>query len=131
MGIADYMKVEQTLHAYVPGEVSNIENVMASELRHKSSSKLLRTEDTVTTATSTEVEHISDTTTTSRNEMQTEVSKILQQDKNIESHTSLSGGVSTKFEIGGSFANRTSKKMLQDRQLPNLRRLQQELWIEW
>ena len=54
---------------------------MASELRHKSSSKLLRTEDTVTTATSTEVEHISDTTTTSRNEMQTEVSKILQQDK--------------------------------------------------
>ncbi|PSD43754.1 hypothetical protein C7E23_14140 [Elizabethkingia anophelis] len=35
MGIADYMKVEQTLHAYVPGEVSNIENVMASELRHK------------------------------------------------------------------------------------------------
>ncbi|HFK5596767.1 hypothetical protein CMT25_17455 [Elizabethkingia anophelis] len=110
LGIADYMKVEQTLHAYVPGEVSNIENVMASELRHKSSSKLLRTEDTVTTATSTEVEHISDTTTTSRNEMQTEVSKILQQDKNIESHTSLSGGVGTKFEIGGSFANRTSKE---------------------
>ncbi|CAM3717083.1 hypothetical protein ELOC111193_17695 [Elizabethkingia occulta] len=110
LGIADYMKVEQTLHAYVPGEVSNIENVMASELRHKSSSKLLRTEDTVTTATSTEVEHISDTTTASRNEMQTEVSKILQQDKNIESHTSLSGGVSTKFEVGGSYANRTSKE---------------------
>ncbi|PSD43755.1 hypothetical protein C7E23_14145 [Elizabethkingia anophelis] len=30
--------------------------------------------------------------------------------KNIESHTSLSGGVGTKFEIGGSFANRTSKE---------------------
>ena len=41
LGIADYLKVEQSVHAYVPGEVSNIENVMASELRHKSSSRTL------------------------------------------------------------------------------------------
>ncbi len=112
LGIADYMKVEQSLHAYVPGEVSNIENVMASELRHKSSSKLLRTEDTVTTATSTETEHVSDTTTASRNEMQTEVSKILQQDKDAQAYAKWSGktGVAGTFEVGGSYANHSSKE---------------------
>ncbi|MPT33113.1 MAG: hypothetical protein E2600_15900 [Chryseobacterium sp.] len=112
LGIADYMKVEQSLHAYVPGEVSNIENVMASELRHKSSSKLLRTEDTVTTSTSTETEHVSDTTTASRNEMQTEVSKILQQDKDAQAYAKWSGktGVAGTFEVGGSYANHSSKE---------------------
>src|SRR5690606_6268497 len=75
LGIAEYMKVVQTVHAYVPGEVSDIENVMASELRHKSVNELTRTEDTLITTKTQEIEKISDTTKTDRAEMQTEVAK--------------------------------------------------------
>ena len=109
LGVADYLRVEQTLHAYVPGEVSNIENVMASELRHKSSSQLERTENTVTTNKSTEKENISDTTTTSRNEMQTEVEKVLQQDKDMEAHASYGKSDKIHYEIGGSYATHSAR----------------------
>ncbi len=109
LGVADYLRVEQTLHAYVPGEVSNIENVMASELRHKSSSQLERTENTITTIKSTEKENISDTTTTSRNEMQTEVEKVLQQDKDMEAHASYGKSGKIHYEIGGSYATHSSR----------------------
>jgi len=112
LGIADYLKVEQSVHAYVPGEVSNIENVMASELRHKSSTKSVKTEDTQTESTSTETEHISDTTTATRNEMQSEVSKVLQEDRDIQSHANWSKDTKLygRFEVGGSYASHTSKE---------------------
>ena len=103
LGIADYLKVEQSIHAYVPGEISNIENVMASELRHKSSSRTVTSEITDTTKTSTEKEHVSDTTVATRNEMQSEISKMKLDDTNV----ALS---STKWGITASFANHRSKE---------------------
>ncbi len=111
LGVADYLKVEQSVHAYIPGEVSNIENVMASELRHKSSVARDYSEITDTTSESIETEKISDTTKTERNEMQTEVAKELEKQQSIEAHTRFSYGASkTFFEVGASYANNTAQQ---------------------
>jgi len=110
LGIADYLKVEQSVHAYVPGEVSNIENVMASELRHKSSVSRDYSEITDTTSKSQETEQISDTTKATRTDMQTEVAKELEKQQSIEAHTSFkAGGKIWSMEVGGSYANNTSQ----------------------
>ncbi|MDH6251793.1 hypothetical protein M2347_001520 [Chryseobacterium sp. H1D6B] len=110
LGIADYLKVEQSVHAYVPGEVSNIENVMASELRHKSSVARDYSEITDTTSESIETEKISDTTKTQRSEMQTEIAKELEKEQNITASTKFSYDTKVyKFEIGGTYANKTSQ----------------------
>jgi len=109
LGIADYLKVEQSVHAYVPGEVSNIENVMASELRHKSSTKTVKTEDTQTDTTSTETEHISDTTTATRNDMQSEVARELDKQQSFASHANFSKNAVWTIDVGASYANNTAQ----------------------
>ena len=104
------MKVVQTVHAYVPGEVSNIENVMASELRHKSINELTRTEETVTTSKSQEVEKISDTNKVNRAEMQTEVVKELEKQKSFQAHANYSKDTKIwKIDLGTSFATNNSQ----------------------
>ncbi len=109
LGIADYLKVEQSVHAYVPGEVSNIENVMASELRHKSVSETQRSETITDTIKSQEVEKLSDTTKTDRSEMQTEVAKEIDRQQSWEAHASFGKSGTWHFEVGGSYANSTAQ----------------------
>ncbi|SFN64685.1 hypothetical protein SAMN05421594_3629 [Chryseobacterium oleae] len=111
LGIADYLKVEQSVHAYVPGEVSNIENVMASELRHKSSVARDYSEITDTTSESIETEKISDTTKADRNEMQTEIAQELKKEQAITASTKFTYDTKVmKYEIGGTYANNTSQQ---------------------
>ncbi|PZU91641.1 MAG: hypothetical protein DI529_00295 [Chryseobacterium sp.] len=111
LGIADYLKVEQSTHAYVEGEVANIENIMAREYREKSTRRLRRSEITETISSDTEREQLTDTTTASRFEMQSEVAKIVQETTSLEAHTSFSYGPDKmRFEIGGSYANNRSKE---------------------
>lgn len=109
LGIAEYMKVVQSVHAYVPGEVSDIENVMASELRHKSINELRRTEDTVTTSKTQETERISDTTKTDRSEMQTEVAKELEKQQSFQAHANFSYNGGWKIELGTAYATNNSQ----------------------
>lgn len=110
LGVAEYMKVVQTVHAYVPGEVSNIENVMASELRHKSISELTRTEDTITTSKTQEVEKISDTTKVNRSEMQTEVAKEIDRQTSFNAHANFTYDAKAyRMEIGTAFATNNSQ----------------------
>ena len=110
LGIADYQKVVQSVHAYVPGEVSNIENVMASELRHKSSTSREYSEITDTTSKSQETEKISDTSKTSRTDMQTEVAKELDKQQSITAHTRANGGAfGWTFDVGAEYANNTAQ----------------------
>ncbi|MFC3754696.1 hypothetical protein ACFONJ_01745 [Chryseobacterium tructae] len=109
LGIADYLKVVQSTHAYIPGEVTHIENVMAKEFKQKSTRRLRRSEIQTTTSKSTERETLSDTTTTTRNDMQSEVANVIQQDINTEAHFRY-GGMGKSFEIGGSFAAHNSKE---------------------
>lgn len=111
LGIADYLKVVQSVHAYVPGLVSNIENVMASELRHKSSVSREYSEITDTTSKSVETEKVSDTSKTSRTDMQTEVAKELDKQQSITAYTRFSYGNDNamKFDIGADYANNTAQ----------------------
>ena len=81
MGIADYRRVEQELCCYIPGEVSHIENILAKEYKEKSTRSLTRTEDITESTSEREMEELSDTTSTSRHEMSTEISEVIQKDR--------------------------------------------------
>ncbi|MDR2234719.1 MAG: hypothetical protein LBE92_01220 [Chryseobacterium sp.] len=112
IGIADYLKVEQSTHAYVEGEVAHIENIMAREFREKSTRKLRRSENTTTSSTDTEREQLSDTTTANRFEMQSEISKIMQESNDFAgfanaSYRSPNGLFS--LNAGANYANHRSK----------------------
>ena len=93
------------------GEVSNIENVMASELRHKSSVSREYSEITDTTSKSQETEKMSDTSKTSRTDMQTEVAKEIEKQQSISAYTRFSYGNDSamKFEIGADYANNSAQ----------------------
>ena len=90
LGIADYKKVEQTVQGYVEGEVAAIENIMAREYKEKATRRLRRSENTLTASSETEKEQLSDTTSTDRFEMQSEVAKILQESKDFSAGASFS-----------------------------------------
>ncbi len=111
LGIADYRKVEQEVCCYVPGEVSNIENVMAREYKEKSTRRLRRSEDTTTTSKEQEKEKLTDTTTTDRFEMNREVSNLLAEDTSIGVNTSYRGPTGAgEFTVGADFAHNTTKE---------------------
>ena len=100
IGIADYKKVVAHVCCYDAGEVSHIENIMAKEMRSKSTTRERIEEFTETTETQQEREALTDTTTSERFEMQTEVSKLLQEQRQFDAHASLSGGNSAiRFEV--------------------------------
>lgn len=103
LGIADYKKVEQTVHCYIEGEVSNIENVMAREYREKSTRRLRRTEETTTQTTEQEIEAFTDTITTDRFEMQSEIDSILQKNKSTNAYVNT-GYSGSGFRIDGGVA---------------------------
>lgn len=81
LGVAEYLRVEQEVCCYLPGEVSHIENIMAKEYKEKSTRNLLRNELTSETTEETEMEETKDTVSTERNQMQTEVSNVIDQQK--------------------------------------------------
>lgn len=101
IGIADYLKVEQTTHAYVEGEVAHIENIMAREYREKSTRKLRRSENTTTTSSDTEREQLTDTTTATRFEMQNEIAKMMQE----ASDSNTQFGVNASYKTGNANIN--------------------------
>ncbi|WP_336719987.1 hypothetical protein [Chryseobacterium indologenes] len=101
IGIADYLKVEQTTHAYVEGEVAHIENVMAREYREKSTRKLRRSENTTTISSDTEREQLTDTTTATRFEMQNEIAKMMQE----ASDSNTQFGVNASYKTGNANIN--------------------------
>ncbi|MGG5209245.1 hypothetical protein ACQWU4_09860 [Chryseobacterium sp. MIQD13] len=112
IGIADYLKVEQSTHAYVEGEVAHIENIMAREYREKSTRKLRRSENTTTSSSDTEREQLSDTTTANRFEMQSEVSKMLQESNDFAGFANANykgpGGLFS-LNVGANYANHRSR----------------------
>jgi hypothetical protein len=101
LGIADYKKVIQTTHGYVEGDVAHIENVMASEYKERATRKLRRSENTTTVSSETEKEKLSDTSSTSRFEMQSEIASILQESKDF--NAGLHMGYSNDNVLSGKF----------------------------
>ncbi|WP_333662940.1 hypothetical protein [Chishuiella changwenlii] len=106
LGIADYLKIEQSTHAYVPGEVAHIENIMAREYREKSTRRTRRTEDTTTSSSESEREQLTDTTTATRFDMQTEIAKMMAE--TTDAATSVSSN-KLAVNMGASFAHNRSK----------------------
>lgn len=111
IGIADYLKVEQTTHAYVPGDVAHIENVMAREYRQKSTRRLRRSENTTTTSKDTEREKLTDTTTATRFEMQSEIAKMQAEARDASAYANMTA----KWEpitvsAGATYAHHQSKE---------------------
>lgn len=108
IGVADYNKVEQTIHGYIEGEVAHIENVMAREFKEKSTRRLRRSEITETSSSETEREQLTDTSTADRFEMQNEVSKVIANSKdinvgaNVDAHYGMTG---ENYLNAGAFAN--------------------------
>ncbi|WP_185095012.1 hypothetical protein [Chryseobacterium taiwanense] len=112
IGVADYLKVEQSTHAYVEGEVAHIENVMAREYREKSTRRLRRSENTTTSSTDTEREQLTDTTTANRFEMQNEISKMMQESTDIGISANAHLGFTSNYtlDLGANYANHKSKE---------------------
>ncbi|OUS01597.1 hypothetical protein A9Q86_07425 [Flavobacteriales bacterium 33_180_T64] len=112
LGIADYNKVEQSTQGYVEGDVAHIENIMAREFKERSTRKLRRKEDTFTSSTETEREQLSDTTSTTRFEMQNEVSKIIANSKDFGAsvNANYTYGKTLSLSAGASFAAHNSKE---------------------
>ncbi|WP_299833827.1 hypothetical protein [uncultured Tenacibaculum sp.] len=101
LGIADFRRVEQEVCCYVPGEVSHIENIMAREYKEKSTRNLTSYESTTEESSEREAEVLTDTTSTERNELQSEASSIVNQDtaSSFGANASVSGKI-----FGGSFS---------------------------
>lgn len=109
LGIADYKKVEQTVQGYVEGEVAAIENIMAREYKEKSTRRLRRSENTTTVSSESEREQLSDTTNTTRFDMQTEVTKVLKESKDFSAGATF--GASWGTEATGKITLGTNVNM--------------------
>ena len=95
IGIADFRKVEQEVCCYVPGQVSHIENILAREFKKRETRNLTSIERTSEESSEAEIENLTDTTTTERNEMQSEVASVLNEDQSQA--FGVSGSVSGKY----------------------------------
>ena len=111
LGIADYNKVEQSTQGYVEGDVAHIENVMAREFKERSTRRLRRKEDTFTSSSESEKEQLTDTTSVDRFEMQNEVSKVIQEGKDMSAYANVtySPGDLT-IGAGGNYATYNSRE---------------------
>lgn len=112
LGIADYKKVEQTTHSYIEGEVSHIENIMAREYKDKTTRKLRKNELTTSVTNESEHEKLTDTSSTSRFEMQNEVAQVLQESKDFYANANVNYQPTSKLTLGAStgFATNNSKE---------------------
>lgn len=128
LGIADYKVVEQSIHCYVEGEVAHIENVMAREHRSKSTKKSIKKEDTFTEKSEQETEKISDTATTERFEMQSEVSKVLQENKAFNASTEFNvKGTAWDLSAAAGFATNSSKEQNTRQAITNAKEVVQKV----
>jgi len=111
LGIADYKKVVAEVCCYEPGEVAHIENVMASELRSKVTTKTEKSEVTDFESTEVEKENMTDVVSTQRFEMQTEVSKLLSEQKSLSAYADVhTSWPNTTLDAGMAYASNTTKE---------------------
>ncbi|MBK6591204.1 MAG: hypothetical protein IPG22_23380 [Acidobacteria bacterium] len=97
LGFADYRKVVTTISRYVPAEVAQIENVMASEYREMATINELTKEITDFESTENSKENETETISTDRFQLQNEISQMLseQNKNNFDTKLSTSYGTAT------------------------------------
>ncbi|WP_435261023.1 hypothetical protein [Tenacibaculum sp. nBUS_03] len=112
LGIADFRRVEQEVCCYVPGEVSHIDNIMAKEYKERTTRSLSSRETATERNSEREVENLTDTITTERNEMHNEASSIVNKD------TATSFGANASYTGFGATVgmnyNRSSSNAISD-----------------
>ncbi|WP_298426886.1 hypothetical protein [uncultured Kordia sp.] len=116
LGIADFRRVEQEVCCYVPGEVSHIENVMAREYKERETRSLNSVDITNERTEEREVENLTDTTTTERNEMQSEIATVLNEDQSegYGASAGVNGKIAGRDFRVDSFADFSSSSSISD-----------------
>lgn len=94
VGVADLLVIEQRLLGYEQAQLSYVENVLRSEKKERTFRKLDRIFDSFTVSTESVEESERDLQTTSRSDLQTEVSETASQE------ASLSTGVAISAQYG-------------------------------
>jgi hypothetical protein len=111
LGIADYKKVVTEICGYRAGEVAHIENIMAGETREKVTTKTHKSEISQTDSQEIESEKLSDTTSTERFEMQTEIAKMQQEQKAFDAYANVQASYGVvSLDAGASYATNSSKE---------------------
>lgn len=92
LGIGDLLVVRQELLRYVAGEVAHIENVLQSEYKTRTHTRLRETEEIVITETEALEESEKDLQTTERFELQKESEKTIESQMNLEAGLAITAG---------------------------------------
>jgi hypothetical protein len=114
VGAQDLLIVRQSLLEYRAGEISHIENVLKSEEKGTTHRKLNRTE--VETIQEVEKEQIleNELQTTDKYELQSEASKVIEDDKRLEAGVTVTASYGTlNIETQGSYASNTNNQETQ------------------
>jgi hypothetical protein len=90
VGVGDLIVVRQHILRYEKGEISHVENVLASETRGRSTKHVLTTEATTTLETETTTETESDLETTERAEFQQEISNVQKEESQFKAGLTVS-----------------------------------------
>ncbi len=111
LGIADYKKVVTEVCCYETGEVAHIENIMAREMREKITTQFHQRQIIETETNEIETEKITDSTSTERFALQTEIAKLLQEQKKFNANVNIhsSWGVTT-LDASAGYASNISKE---------------------
>ncbi len=109
ISVGDYIRVEQELCCYEPGEVADIKNVMQGEFMKHSTRRLKQKETNVTTESEQEEEKETDSQTADRYELEKETDKTLSMDMSLDLGVSVSAqygpvsaSMNTQFSSGFS-----------------------------
>ena len=94
LGVGDLLVVRQDVKSYQEGELAHVENVLASETKKRTHSRLRETEEIQVTETERTEESEKDLQTTERFELQKEAQKT------VESQMSLEAGLAVSASYG-------------------------------
>jgi len=106
VGVVDYRRVEQELFAYVPGEVSHIENVMAKEYKERSVRNTLKSENSFETETERENEKENEISVNQTESFSSEVANVIDEENSTDFGINASAGGKiagkVEFSIGSN-----------------------------
>ena len=117
--VGDLLLVEQELNRYEMGEIAEIENVLKSERKERSTRQLSRTSQTTTTEVSSEREETESQVTDERFTLKSEAQKTASQSLSFEAGVNVSGKfgpvqVSASASASFSSAQSTSQSTSQE-----------------
>lgn len=109
VGVQDLLIVRQRLREYRAGEIAHIENVLRGERKAKTHRKLDRSETTIFEESEREQEIEEELQTTEKYELQTESSRVIQEDRAGEAGVTVTASYgSVDIEAHGSYSSATS-----------------------